>query len=256
MSGSLAAALAFVIGLIAVSIISPAHVDAAEQLRNAAVATEGFKGWVHLKAVAPNGAPADGEWREMTIHLNTIDGRYAIEGKQLGMRLTAMFSQTKREMYTDLSGTIVVSSAAVDFSDATKRAAEFPLKLADLLRQIKSRGLAMPAVAESTDQRMQRFDLTLGDDAKKAMDAYPEMSDGKLTLWVDPQTKYIRTRSTGQLRIIGGQLAGIHPLRRSGRFGTFTISACRERLGWWTVAKAPRRRLGQWCSICRRRRYS
>ena len=191
MSGSLAAAALIAIGLL---LMPPRKVDAAEVLQNAADATQGFRGWVHVTPVAQVGVLSMLKPRVQSIHINTVDGSFAAVANIYGTLLVEMVSPTAHEgrMYTALSGTIVVSTVQGDAGAAAKRGADFPLRLADFLRQFKTRGLAAPKVVESTEQGLQRFDLTLGDNAKKASDQYPEMPDGKLTLWVDPQTKLIR----------------------------------------------------------------
>jgi hypothetical protein len=206
MSGSLAAAIALIIAMFAVTTVQPRKVDAAEDLQTAADATKGYKGWVHVKPVAESGGILSAIKSALkphveTIHINTVDGSFAVVANLFGTHLVVMGSPVTHElrMFTSISGTILISTVEPDDSTvAAKQRAAFPLKLADILGQMKSRGVAPPHVAESADQGLQRFDLTLADDSKKTLDQYPEMFAGKLTLWVDPKTNLIR-KMTGQI---------------------------------------------------------
>ncbi|HEX4053169.1 MAG TPA: hypothetical protein VHX86_02790 [Tepidisphaeraceae bacterium] len=173
--------------------------DAAEALQNAANATRGFKGWVHVMPVGQGDPLSAIKLRVQSIDINTSSGDFAIVANVYGALIVQMYSPAAHEMrtYTSLSGTVLISSVPGDAAE-TRRAAEFPFKLADFLKRITSRGLTAPTVAESNDQGLQKFNLTLSDDSKKTLDQYPELPNGNATLWVDPQSKLIR-KMTSQI---------------------------------------------------------
>jgi hypothetical protein len=197
LSGGLAAAIALVIGLAAVMMLSPRKVDAAEALAGAARATQDYRGWVHVVPAATSWWSAPFRPSIRGVHINTADGRFAVDAGVFGARIVEMMLPADHEvqMYTSISGKILVGSVSDDVAMlATKHGAEFPLKLADYLGRLKDRGHAPPTVVETADQGLEKFDLTMTDGPGKAVE--DDMPGGKMTVWVDPDSKLFRRVST------------------------------------------------------------
>jgi hypothetical protein len=192
MSGGVAAAIGLVIAF-AVTTMLPRKLDAAEQLGNAASATKSYQGWVHIVPAETGGWLAIFRPKIHAIHINTIDGRFAVEANVFGTRLVQLAIPARREMwmYTGMSHRVLIVSLDVDNSaQSFKRNAEFPLKLAAMLEQMKVSGAPQPRVVQTIDKGLERFDLTVTKDARNQVNEY--MPTGKMSIWIDPQTKLIR----------------------------------------------------------------
>jgi hypothetical protein len=178
-------------------LILPRKVDAAQELTAAAKATQDFRGWVHIIPENPPSLLSMFKPSLSGLHINTANGTMAIVANVYGALYVEFISPATHEKrtYSGFSHKLLIATLNDQTAQsAINRNAEFPLKLADFLAQIKANGEVLSSVVESTDQKLERFDLMVTDEVKKQVSL--EVPTGKLTIWADPQTKLIRKLSS------------------------------------------------------------
>lgn len=198
-----AAAAALLVAVLIVNSSRPA--TAAERLRDAADATHAYKGWVHIRpqqrpaSTAPASRRSLLEPTDVIMHINTADGRVAVQFKVLGMRNVLMNVPERQEqlVYNSAMNAVRIDAIGKDVAKGwIKAAADAPLRLADMLAEMKKSGMAEPRVTSTDDNGLTRFELTFPQDGRPVPDRYREIAMAGQTVWVDPESKLIRRMRT------------------------------------------------------------
>jgi hypothetical protein len=176
-----AAALAVAIGG-AVWVAQPA--SAAEQLAQAADASDRYTGWVHSRVT-------DGHGQLVAIeHIDTRTGFSVQELHEGGHVYFHLYDRAARRMavYDGSEHTLYVGPIDAGFADHERDAMrKMPWTLAEATAQIPG-----TTVRRGTDGDQNRFDLTFPpDDAKTAAAQHRTVYPSSVSLWVDPATNLI-----------------------------------------------------------------
>lgn len=182
MSSSIAAAVAIVIGLI-VTIGTPNRATAAEELKQVADANHRYQGWVHLRVEAVDQSNPATQPIASETHFNTADGTWASVFHDGGTLRVQMYVPSKNEevVYDGQSNELHLGQTWHEFStNWAKSIMEYPLTITDGLAMAKEQGIAAPQIKKSSENGLDRFDITMANDAKPSI------------VWVDPATKLIQ----------------------------------------------------------------